>query len=185
VDTTPLTRWDSFYVIAGSSAAALTGLQFVVMALAAGGRRPASADTIGAFGTPNVMHFSAVLLVSAIMTAPWSSTEGAAIAVGACGLAGIVYGVIVARRARRQTEYQPVLEDWIFHAMLPLVAYSGLGLSALALSVHVERVLFAIGASSLLLLFVGIHNAWDTVAYIAIGEIEARKADNDASDEKS
>ena len=31
-----LSRWENFYVIVGSSAGALTGLQFVVMALIAG-----------------------------------------------------------------------------------------------------------------------------------------------------
>ena len=33
----PLTEWETFYVIVGSSAAALTGLQFVVIALLAFG----------------------------------------------------------------------------------------------------------------------------------------------------
>jgi len=32
---TPIVAWESFYVIVGSSGAALTGLQFVVMALVA------------------------------------------------------------------------------------------------------------------------------------------------------
>ncbi len=30
---------------------------------------------------------------------------------------------------------------------------------------HPKRALFGVGAATLLLLFIGIHNAWDAVAY--------------------
>ena len=86
---------------------------------------------------------------------------------------------ILGRRARRQTAYQPVLEDWIWHAIPPLVAYGGVTVAAVMLSPHVEGALFAIAASSLLLLFVGIHNAWDTVTYIAVEQVQARDAEKD------
>jgi hypothetical protein len=36
MDSSPLAGWDNFYVIAGSSAAGLTGLTFIVISLAAG-----------------------------------------------------------------------------------------------------------------------------------------------------
>ena|SRR6266536_4124051 len=58
----PLVAWESFYVIVGSSGAALTGLQFVVMALIAESSRRSSGREISAFGTPTVIHFCAVLL---------------------------------------------------------------------------------------------------------------------------
>src|SRR5690348_72062 len=52
-DTIPaaLAGWESYYVIVGSSAAALTGLQFVVIALINDLHTRASGDTLGAFGT--------------------------------------------------------------------------------------------------------------------------------------
>ncbi|HEU5250224.1 MAG TPA: hypothetical protein VFW15_09565, partial [Thermoanaerobaculia bacterium] len=65
-----LSAWESFYVIVGSSAAALIGLQFVVITLIAGMRRRPTPDTIRAFGTPTVVHLAGALLVSAIMSAP-------------------------------------------------------------------------------------------------------------------
>src|SRR5262245_38998679 len=67
----PFAEWESFYVIVGSSAAALTGLQFVVLTLIADSAVGASAAEVAAFGTPTVVHFSAVLLMSAILSAPW------------------------------------------------------------------------------------------------------------------
>ena len=69
--TSPLIPWENFYVIIGSSAAALTGLQFVVIALVADSRKKSTISEVDAFGTPTVVHFSAVLLVSAILSAPW------------------------------------------------------------------------------------------------------------------
>jgi hypothetical protein len=163
----PLTAWESFYVIIGSSGAALTGLQFVVMALAAEGRAVGSPE-VGAFGTPTIVHFCVVLLLSAILSAPWGGLAGPALLLGGCGAAGVVYTLIVVRRARRQTGYRPVLEDWIWHCGLPFVAYVVLLASAILLGSHPVRSLFGIAATSMLLLLIGIHNAWDTVIYMAI-----------------
>jgi hypothetical protein len=163
-----LSAWESYYVIVGSSAAALTGLQFVVMALIADLRRRSSNREIDAFGTPNVYHFCSALFVSAVLSAPWSSLGKAALTLGLCGLVGVGYALIVARRASRQTGYQPVLEDWIWHTALPLVAYATLLGSSFALVGQAPRALFPIGAAALLLVFIGIHNAWDTVTYLTV-----------------
>jgi hypothetical protein len=80
----------------------------------------------------------------------------------------MIYVVIVLRRARRQTDYQPVLEDWLWHTVFPLVSYTALLVAALLLPGHPEPALFVIAAGTVLLLFIGIHNAWDNVTYIAI-----------------
>jgi hypothetical protein len=66
---------------------------------------------------------------------------------------------------RVQTTYRPEFEDWLFHALLPGAAYVMLALSAFAAPAHTREALFAVGGATLLLLFVGIHNAWDSVAY--------------------
>ncbi|MGH7711652.1 MAG: hypothetical protein ACREOG_10220 [Gemmatimonadaceae bacterium] len=175
----PLRAWESFYVIVGTSAAALTGLQFVVMALVAEMEAPSSTQTIAAFGTPNIVHFAAVLLISAILSAPWPSILGPAITLSICGVAGVVYGVIVVRRARRQTDYKPVFEDWLWHGILPLFAYSFLLLAAATIARRPTFMLFEIGAVALLLLFIGIHNAWDTVTYITVDRRQMAKAEAD------
>jgi len=184
--TSPLTAWESFYVIVGSSAAALTGLQFVVMALVAERERKSTITEVDAFGTPTVVHFSAVLFVSAVLSAPWPTLTGADLVVGACGLAGVVYSLLVVRRARRQKGYQPVFEDWLFHAILPLLAYGTLLGAAIALVAHTVAALFAIAAVALLLLSIGIHNSWDTVTYIVLDPSNApRKEPTPGSGERS
>ncbi len=173
-----LSQWESFYVIVGSSAGGLTGLMFVVVALVKESSIPRNSDTINAFGTPNVIHFVAVLLLASVLSAPWQRLQDPAHVVGATALAGIVYVLIVLRRMRRQSGgergYKPVLEDWVWHQILPMIGYAMLFVGAAGLSHDQTWALFTIGAVALLLLFIGIHNAWDTVAYVVSTEREQK-----------
>jgi hypothetical protein len=163
-----LSSWESFYVIVGSSGGALIGLQFVVMTLIADRRHLATSDALSAFGTPTVVHLAAALLVSAIMSAPWPSLVPLSVILAICGLSGLAYGAIVLRRARRQKDYEPVWEDWLWHTVLPFLSYASLSVSAVLLSTHPQCALFVIGAAALSVLLIGIHNAWDTVTHIIV-----------------
>ncbi len=163
-----LTTWQNFYVIIGSSAGALTGLMFVVITLVAGDRARRSSGTFAAFGSPTVVHFCAALLVAVILSAPWQVLWNVGLLLGLAGLGGGIYVVIVLRRARQQTDYQPELEDWLWHTVFPLVSYTALIVAAIVLPGNPTPALFVIGAVTVLLLFIGIHNAWDTVTYVAI-----------------
>jgi hypothetical protein len=179
--TNPISAWESFYVIVGSSGAALTGLQFVVIALTTEVRRRRSTAQFDAFGTPTVVHFCVALLVSAILSSPWRELANAAMAVGVAGVFGLVYTALVVRRVRRQTVYALVFEDWLFHTALPFLAYATLLSGALTLVHHTDDALFGIASSSILLLFIGIHNAWDSVTYIAAMPEEVEVAEIRAS----
>ena len=159
-----LAAWDSFYVIVGSAAGALIGLQFVVVTLIAQRPTPASPDGSAAFGTPTVVHFGTALLLAALSRAPWPSIAAPAVLWVVVGCGGIAYVAIVLRRMRRQGVYEPQFEDWLFHIVLPMAAYAVLTVSAFAVLLAREA-LFGIAAASLLLLFIGIHNAWDAVSY--------------------
>lgn len=163
-----LGSWESFYVIVGSSAAALTGLQFVVIALVADTPGFGTADSVAAFGTPTVVHFCLCLFLSALLSAPWPTLTPVIWLLLAAAVAGVLYTLIVLRRARRQTGYQAVAEDWLWHAILPLCAYGSLIGAALGLALDHTGALFLVGAVALLLIFIGIHNAWDAVAFIAV-----------------
>ena len=157
--------WDSFYMIVGGAAGALIGLQFVVMTLIAEKPSPRIAEAGPVFSTPTIIHFSATLLVSALLRAPWPSVAAAALACGAVGLCGAIYTLLLVWRIKRQSAYQPDAEDWSFHILLPLVAYGLMMLAPLPSLAHARETLFGIGAGVLLLLFTGIHNAWDAVSY--------------------
>lgn len=161
-----LTGWENFYVIVGSSAGALIGLQFVVITLIAD--NPVSRDMAqasSAFATPTIVHFCAVLLLAAVISMPWYRLAAPAICWGLLGAAGLMYEIGVTRTMRSQAVYSPVFEDLLFHALLPFVAYGMLAISAIAARSHERAALFAVAMAALLLLFVGIHNAWDGVTY--------------------
>src|SRR5262245_25664823 len=120
-----MTEWESFYVILGSAGAALTGLMFVAVALLADDSIEVRASELqlNAFATPTVVHFSAVVVQSLLLTAPWPTLSAARYAVAAYAMAGVIYMLVVIRRATTQTLYEMVLEDWVFYVALPLVAY--------------------------------------------------------------
>lgn len=170
-----LVEWESFYVIVGSAAGALIGLQFVVLTLIAERPQLASPEAGAAFATPTIVHFSTVLLLSAILRIPWHGVGAFAVVWGLVGLGGITYGVVVARRMRMQDAYRPVLEDWLFHLALPIAAYALLALSALAAPSHAREALLGVGGTVLLLLFIGVHNAWDAIAYHVLVSIRNAK----------
>jgi ABC-type transport system involved in multi-copper enzyme maturation permease subunit len=162
---TDLAKWDSFYVIVGSAAGALIGLQFVVMTLIAA-RPPAGlAEAGAAFGSPTVVHFAIALFLSAFVRAPWQTLTIPVAVWGLLGCGGVLYTVVISWRMRKQSAYRPVFEDWLCHVMLPLLAYAVLALAAFAALSHTSEALFGVGGAVLLLLFIGIHNAWDNVAY--------------------
>jgi hypothetical protein len=162
---TDLADWDSFYVITGSAAGALIGLQFVVLTLMAQRSTAPPAEAGDAFSTPTIVHFGTALLLAALLRAPWHGILPPAILWGLAGLAGLTYVLVTVRRMRRQTVYRPQLEDWLFHGLLPSFAYATLAVSAVAASAMTREALFAVGGAALLLLFIGIHNAWDSVSW--------------------
>src|SRR3989440_11969428 len=106
----PFAAWENFYVIVGSSAAALTGLQFVVVVLGAEAR--SIGPEVSAFGTPTVVHFCAALLISAILSVPWRAVSNAGLALDAVGMAGIVYMSVVLNRGRGAGGLVPGAGDW-------------------------------------------------------------------------
>jgi hypothetical protein len=174
----PMSGWENFYVIVGSSAGALIGLQFVVMTLIAGRSVTRGEEQAGdAFSTPSVVHFGVVLLLSAIISAPWDGIGIVVVLWGLVGLSGIAYSAVIARRMRAQTVYKPVFEDWLFHVLLPIAAYAILAGSAFAARSSARTALFLVGAAALLLLFVGIHNAWDTVMHLVFVEKQGQRED--------
>jgi hypothetical protein len=165
-----LLPWSSFYVVIGSSAAALTGLMFVVITIVTGNERVTqSQDGISTFSTPIVMHFCAVLFVSAVLIAPWHRMIFPGVLIGLLSLFEFAYLGWVALRTRRLTGYAPDLDDWTWYWILPLAAYSAIFGGAIGLEIAPADALFALAAGALLLIFIGIRNAWDIVTYLTVG----------------
>lgn len=172
------TVWSNFYIITGSSAAALTGLMFVVISLTTGSRLLRQEGQANAgfatFSTPTVVHFCAAFFISGIVSAPWWGLLPADILIGLTGLAGIVYVVRAIYAAQCLTTYKLDLEDWAWFAAFPLVAYSAIVAAAILLPFHAPWALFVLAGATMLLIFMGIRNAWDIVTYLAADQIQNR-----------
>lgn len=165
-----LSQWQNFYMIIGTAAATLTGLMFVVTTLIAGVERHPDALNAGvsAFNTPTVVHFCAVLAFAAILSAPWQALSSVRGVLDLLGLGMVLYLIIVMRRMRRIPQYQTPLRDWLWYLVFPLFAYIVIILGAGAVPVNPALGLYIIGAAMIVILLLGIHNAWDLVTYFAI-----------------
>jgi len=169
-----LTAWSNFYVMTGSSAAALTGLMFVVITIVTGeDRLRRSQDGISIFSTPTVWHFCAALLISAMLSAPWHTLAIPGVLLACGGLFALGYVSRLAYLTSRLRNYSADVEDWVWYVVLPFAAYGAVLAGGIGLFTATMNGLFALAAAVVLLMFIGIHNAWDVVTFIATGRAAA------------
>jgi hypothetical protein len=173
--------WDNFYYLIGSASAGLIGLLFVVITLNANAGRDRESALRGAslYMTPTVVNFGVVLSVSAISLAPalpmWA--KGAAFAVAAAFGLGYAlracFGVAV-HHARRAL---PHWSDVWFYAIAPAVIHLALAGVIIGVFWAPPRWLpYALAGLLLVLLLLGVRNAWDLVTWIASGSGAAQAA---------
>ncbi len=165
---TVLGPWSNFYVMTGSSAAALTGLMFVVITLVSGEDRNRSRDGISTYNTPTVVHFCSAFAIAAVLVAPWRALLFPCVLLGLAGIAGMAYSVRLAHRAVHLPGYSPDFEDWCWFLLLPFATYAAILAGALALPAMPRIAPFAFAAGVVAMIFIGIHNAWDVVTYITV-----------------
>jgi hypothetical protein len=164
-EASPLAGWENFYVIAGSSAAGLTGLTFIVITLTTEARR-VNANGLRIFITPTIVHFAVVLGAAAFFSMPRQTLLSVSVSCGLTGSGGLVYvGIIAAAIKRIGTGYVAVHEDWIWNVILPAIAYGGLLAVAFLAFRWPVRSMYAIATSLVLLMCLGIHNAWDVAVW--------------------
>ncbi|HTC16313.1 MAG TPA: hypothetical protein VK695_10975 [Steroidobacteraceae bacterium] len=168
MDSSLLAGWENFYVIIGSTSGGLIGLTFVVIALVSDARRVRPAG-LHVFVTPTIVHFGCVLALSAFLAMPhlhvWTVSATFAL-VGAVGLAYVIW--IGSHIPTLRSDYEPVAEDWIFNAILPGVVHGGLLLLAVGIWYRPLTSLYLVAVLALLLLFTGIHNAWDIAVWMTL-----------------
>jgi hypothetical protein len=170
VESSPFAAWSNFYTITGSSAAALTGLMFIVITLVAS-RPKRTADRnegTATYSSPTVVHLTMSFLISALLAAPWHAPIHAGITIAILGIFGLGYMLVVLQRARRLTAYRPPLEDVLWYIAAPLAAYAVLTLAACSLAWWPNVAAGVLAGDTLALIAIGIHNAWDIVVYIGI-----------------
>jgi hypothetical protein len=168
--------WANFYLMIGPAAASLTGLMFVVITLVVNANRERrSGEGIATFSTPTVAHFAGVLIISAVMVAPWHVVSYPAIIFSAAGLIGTIYVSVLIARTVRMTLYQADVEDWIWYNVVPLLSYLLVLAGGLLLLGHSSTGPFMIAAASVLFVAAGIHNAWDIIVYLTVARDEEQE----------
>ena len=178
-----LSNWQNFYMIMGTAAATLTGLMFVVTTLIAGIDTHVSTLNAGisAFNTPTVVHFGAVLMLAGILSAPWQTFSSLSLVLGLLALGMVLYLIIVLRRMWQVPNYQSTLEDWLWYMAFPLLAHVLLIVAAFVLPKNPSSALYIVGSAMMLLLLVGIRNAWDMVTFLAV---ERSHSENKSREER-
>jgi hypothetical protein len=185
-DLSLLNSWQNFYMLVGTAAATLTGLMFVVTTLIAGidARLSILNAAVSAFNTPTVVQFGAVLLLAGILSAPWQTYTSLRLLLGLVGLGMSFYLIIVLRRMLRVPHYQSTSEDWTWYLILPLLASIMLILAAFMLPKNPAPALYIVGAATMLLLLVGIRNAWDNVTFLAVERAHSERSEHPEKTDK-
>ncbi len=160
--------WDSFFLLIGSAAGALIGLLFVVVTLTAGQERSSAQQGQSVFITPTVFHFAMVMVFSAVALAPGLATRTIGLLLGVCAVAALVNAIVVALRMfLRKAVQPPHWSDYWYYGAAPVVIYALLVASAACVWPSATIAAYAVGVTLLLLLLLGIRNAWDLVTWIA------------------
>lgn len=159
--------WETFFFMVGSSATGLIGLLFVVITLTAERNTERAEAGSRTFVTPTVVHFSAVLLISAVTVMPGLSIQTAALAIGIPALIGFLYVGMIVSRLVRGIPAVTHWTDYIFYGLFPAAVYFGLIASATDLLSGGAFGPYGIAIGALALLLVGIRDAWDLATYLA------------------
>jgi hypothetical protein len=160
--------WSNFFFLVGSASAGLIGLMFVVMTLMAGVERSKALRGQAMYMTPTIAHFGAVFAICAVGLAPGLTLRGAALVFGFVALLGLAcVGRAVIGFARPTPGSDPHWSDFWLYAALPAVLYAGLIVAAVGALSHAAWAIRAQAGLLLILLLLGIRNAWDLVSWMA------------------
>ncbi len=165
VVTHALAGWQNFYVIVGSAAGALIGLEFVVIALVTSvAQHLIDRRTLRAFATPAVVYFTSVVVLAALLNVPHHTTASLRICLLAFGFLGVVYVSWVTFHLHRAS-YALDLEDRAFYVVAPVASFTALFVAGLVVGSRTLGALDIVAASTVLLLVTGIHNTWDAAVW--------------------
>ena len=164
-----LREWHDFYVLIGTASATLVGLTFVAASIGAAYFTAEREAGLRAFLTPTVMHFAAVLIASLVIIVPSHGDLSLGIVLAIGSLLGLGYSLRVWVIVRRRN-FEIDREDQLWYLLAPVTGYLLMAAAAaFAFASADSRIALDVLAGSLVLLLVlGIRNAWDMTVWIAI-----------------
>jgi len=155
-----LTEWRDFYVMIGTASGAMIGAAFIVATLTANLEKRGLG--LRGFITPSAVHLGSVLVGSAILTVPTLNGLSLAILLGAGGVGGAGYSIIVATRI---WHLELDLDDRWFYVALPIMAYATMATAAIMACTRNEPTFETLAVALVSLLVIGMRNIWDMASF--------------------
>jgi hypothetical protein len=163
-----LHAWHDFYVLVGTASATLVGLMFVAASIGAQVFTERNREAMRAFISPTVMHFSATLFLCIAAAIPSQTWLTLAILLAAGGAAGVLHSARVWMQLFVRRSFAVDVIDRLFYALIPILGYVLVLLSAGLLFEQSPWGLELLAAALITLLFAGVRNAWDMTMWIVI-----------------
>jgi len=160
--------WENFYLMIGSSAAALIGLMFVVMTLTAGRDRGEVDQGKRLYTSPIVWHLAVVMALSGAATAPMINLRLFGTAAGGLAILGLGIGIrsAVGIWRTRMSGADSAFDMW-WYGLVPAIVYVGLAVASLGIFGAAKWGASTFAAALMALLLLSIHAEWDLVTFLA------------------
>ena len=162
-----LTQWHDFYALIGGAAATLVALMFVAASIGAGVFTMKHQAGVRTFLSPTVVHFTAVLVICLFANIPTDNRTLLGALLGCVGAVGLGYsGWVWQRMLKHGIAASIDTVDRLWYALLPVPAYLMVIAAGAGLWRGYVRGLDVLAAALILLLLIGIRNAWDMTVWI-------------------
>ncbi|HKX19841.1 MAG TPA: hypothetical protein VJT33_17705 [bacterium] len=172
-----LQAWQNFYTLIGSAAATLAGLMFIAISLGAT-RRPTAQErsmaqlAYNVFLSPTYIHFVYVLVTAVVVSVPTlnETVFGVMLILTGAGSLGYTLRHLPFVRGRYRTGALD-RSDLVWYELMPSICYvlyvdAGIGLLRAAAGAPSRgHALDALATSSILLMVIGVRNAWDLMVF--------------------
>jgi hypothetical protein len=166
---TLMQEWHDFYLLIGTAAATLVGLLFVSASVGGGYMTEERRPGIRAFFSPTIFHFAAVLVACLAVLAPKQSWAALGAMLLGCGLVGLLYAGWVWRQMVRNGYLRDIDgEDRMWYARAPVAGHLLVALAAALLLLQLPAGIDLLAVTLVLLLLVGIRNAWDITLWLVM-----------------
>jgi len=183
-----LQAWQNFYTLLGGAAATLVGLMFIAITLGSGRwraeDRPLLHASFNAFLSPTFIHFVYALVTAVVILIPTLSETALGVLLVLAGLGSL--GHIARSLPFLRERYRAGTidrSDVVWYSMMPSIGYvlylgAGAGLlMAAGRGVPAAHALDALAAASVLLVVIGVRNAWDLVVFLVLKRLDTPGGD--------
>lgn len=176
-----LRSWETFYLLLGTAGATLAGLIFVAVTVAERITDRERVSILRAHLDPALLALLLVVILSACLLIPHLTRPVLAALLLMAGTGTLGYMGVVLRSLHRGQDIHWDASDWTWYAAAPLLGGTLLLISGvLTLTAQAHAATTLTGVTLLLLLIMGVRNAWDLVTF----SVKVNAPDPDRTDDK-